>query len=156
MINEQIGWTGKWNIEVIDSKTRQIIDSVEINNRIMDAALDELIKVLQGLPVDLEIEYMALGTNNTAITNTDTQLGTEIFRTPPISETKTATGTLRTVFTVLDSEAVAQIEEIGIFGGSTAGAGANTGTLISRILWSRNKTANEEIQFTRTDRMTRG
>ena len=155
MINEQIGWKGKWNIEVIDSKTRQIIDSVEINNRIMDAALDELIKVLQGLSTDLKIEYMALGTGNTAITNSDTQLVTEIFRTAPISETKTATGTLRTIFTVLDSEAVAQIEEIGIFGGSTATGTADTGTLISRILWSRNKTANEEIQFTRTDRMVR-
>jgi hypothetical protein len=154
-MTSEIAWKGKWKIEVIDSKTRQLIDSTEVNNRIMDAVLDELVKILQGEATDLKIEYMALGTSNVAIANNQTQLGAEIFRTTPVQFDSLTTGTLTTKFIVLDSEAVGQIEEIGIFGGSTATGTANTGTLISRILWSRNKTANEEIQFTRTDRMVR-
>ena len=154
MINE-CKWEGYWTIKVIDKHTREVLEETEIKNRIMNLALDEMLKVLQGTATDLKIEYMALGTSNTAITNNDLTLGAEIFRTPPIAQAKTGTGELSTTFTVLDSEAVAQIEEIGIFGGSGASITADTGTLISRILWSRSKTQNEEIQFSRLDRMVR-
>jgi len=153
MINDY-GYLGKWTIKVIDKITGKVTEET-IKNRIMNAALDELIKVLNGDAVDLEIGYLALGTNNAAITNTDTTLGTEIFRTAAVSKTLTATGELTSIFIVLDSEAVATIEEIGIFGGSTATATVDTGTLISRILWHKIKTNSEEIQFTRTDRIVR-
>ena len=154
MINE-IQWQGLWKIRVIDKNTKEVLEETEIKNRIMNLALDEMLKALQGLTPDLDIAYMALGTSNTPLTNNDLTLGAEIFRTPPISQNKTATGELTTVFTVLDSEAVAQIEEIGIFGGSGATITADTGTLISRVLYSRNKTNSEEIQFTRIDRVVR-
>jgi hypothetical protein len=149
-------WQGIWKIKVIDKNTQKVLEETEIKNRIMNAALDELLKVLEGDVPDMNIAYMALGTSNTPLANTQTQLGAEIFRTQPISQNKTGVGELTTVFTVLDSEAVDQIEEIGIFGGSTATASADTGLMISRILWSRNKTANEEIQFSRIDRLVRG
>lgn len=154
MTNDYV-WKGFWKIKVIDKNTKEVLEETEIKNRIMNTALDELLKVLQGQTTDLEIKYMALGTSNTAVTNSQTQLGSEIFRTGISSQTKTDTGELTTVFIVLDIEAVAQIEEIGIFGGSTATGTVNTGTLISRILWSRDKTNSEEIQFTRIDRMVR-
>jgi hypothetical protein len=150
------GWQGIWKIKVTDKNTREVLEETEIKNRIMNQALDELLKVLQGGSSDMNVAYMALGTSNTPLTNTQTELGAEIFRTPPISQNKTGVGELTTVFTVLDNEAVAQIEEIGIFGGSTATASADSGIMISRILWSRNKTANEEIQFSRIDRLVRG
>ena len=151
---DKIGWQGIWNIQIKNKDTGQI-EETQIKNRVMNAALDELLKVLQGDTTDLEIKYLALGTSNTAVTDTQTQLGTEIFRTQLQSSSKTGTGELTSLFIVLDSEAVGQIEEIGIFGGSSASASANSGTLISRILWSRNKTASEEIQFTRIDRIVR-
>ena len=153
-MNNFTGWQGKWKITVMENG--RIIEETEIKNRIMDVALDELLKSLQGVSPDLEIKYMALGTSNTAVTNTQTQLDTEIFRTAPVSQAVTGTGELTTGFIVLDTESVGLIEEIGIFGGSLASVSANSGTLISRILWSRNKTASEEIQFTRIDRMIRG
>ena len=156
MISEESNWVGKWAIRVIDSETRKIKEETVVKNRLMNAALDEMIKVLQGQSTDMEIKYLALGTGNTAITDTDTTLDTEIFRTADQSLTKTDTGELTSLFIVLDSEAVAAIEEIGVFGGTTATATADTGTLISRILWSRNKTATEEIQFTRIDTIGRG
>ena len=148
-------WQGLWKIRVVDKNTKEVLEETEIKNRIMNLALDEMLKVLQGLTPDMNIAYMALGTSNAPLTNNDLTLGAEIFRTPPISQNKTATGELTTVFTVLDSEAVAQIEEIGIFGGSGATITADTGTLISRVLYSRNKTNSEEIQFTRIDRVVR-
>jgi hypothetical protein len=154
VIND-IGWQGLWKIKVIDSKTREVIEETEVKNRIMNLALDELLKVLEGDATDMELKYMALGTDDTPLTNNDLTLGTEIFRTPPISQNKTGTGELTTVFTVLDSEAVGNIEEIGIFGGTGAGAGVDTGLMISRILWKRTKTNSEEIQFSRVDRMVR-
>jgi len=151
---DDYGYLGKWTIKVTDKVTGEVTEET-IKNRIMDAALDELIKVLNGDAVDMGIAYIALGTGNTAITNTDTVLDTEIFRTAAVSKTKTSTGELTSIFIVLDSEAVATIEEIGIFGGSTATASADTGTLISRILWHKVKSNSEEIQFTRTDRIVR-
>jgi hypothetical protein len=149
MIKDSHGWKGTFIIETPDGKET-------IHNRVMNAALDELLKPLQGIAPNLEIKYLALGTSSTAITDTDTKLGAEIFRTQFTTKTKTGTGQLTSVAVVLDSEAVAIVEEIGVFGGSGATAAANSGTLISRILWHRNKTANEQIQFTRIDQIVRG
>ena len=152
---EQSTHMGFWQIKVIDKNTQtETTDTVK--NRIMNNTLDELLKVLQGSATNLQIKYLALGTGSTAVTDSDTTLDTEIFRTPVTTSTKTGTGQLTTLFVVLDSEAVASITEIGIFGGSSATSSANSGTLISRILWSRNKTASEEIQFTRIDTIGRG
>lgn len=126
-----------------------------IHNRVMNTVLDQFVEAYQGNSVDLEIAYLALGTGNTAITDTDTTLDTEIFRTPITDQIKTATGEIKTDFVVLDTEAIGSIEEIGIFGGSTATASADTGTLISRILWTKVKTNSEEINFRRTDKVVR-
>ncbi|MFZ5352736.1 MAG: hypothetical protein ACOZCL_08435 [Bacillota bacterium] len=147
MINK-IGWQGTFTIETNGEKE-------EINNRVMDAALNELIEILIGNAADIDVKYLALGTSNAAVTDSQTQLGNEIFRTQYINRERSATGEVTSKFVVLDNEAVAQIEEIGIFGGSTATATANTGTLISRILWSRNKSNSEEINFTRVDKVVR-
>lgn len=124
-------------------------------NTIMNTVLDQVIRCYLAESPDLEIKYLALGTGNTAVTNSDTQLDNEIFRTPITVQEETGVGVLKTEFIVLDTEAVAQIEEIGIFGGSSASASANTGTLISRILWSKNKTNSEELNIIRTDRVVR-
>jgi hypothetical protein len=143
------GWEGIFKIKV-NGKEEIIF------NRVMDTALDEFIKVLQGLSTDMQIKYLALGTSDIAITNTQTTLGAEIFRTQFTTTDKTGIGELTNLAIVQDSEAVASIREIGVFGGSSATSTADTGVLISRILWSRDKTASEEIQFTRIDKITRG
>ena len=99
---------------------------------------------------------MALGTGSTAVSDTSTQLEHEFFRTAFVSTTKPDIGVLEKVAIVLDSEAVGQIEEIGIFAGSTASTATNSGIMISRTLYSRNKTNLESIQFTRRDTIARG
>ena len=149
---DKYGWQGIVIAQV--KKNGKIIEEKTIYNRVMNLALDEFIKVLYDNP-DMNIEYLALGTDNTAVADNQTKLVAEIFRCAYVSRTKTATGELTTVFVVNDSEAVATLEEIGIFCGSTASATVDTGTMSSRILWHRAKTANEEIQFTRIDRIVR-
>ena len=149
MIKEKIGASGKFDIYV-NGKLE-----ASISNRLMNAVLDDLAECYQGTAPDLEIKYLALGTGNTAVTNSDTTLDTEIFRTPVTSQTKTGTGAVQTDFVVLDSEAVASIEEVGIFGGASATASADTGVLISRILWSKVKTNSEELNIVRTDTISR-
>jgi hypothetical protein len=154
--NEKLGWCGKFEIIVKNKETGEITEEIKFN-RVMDNVLDKLVKTLQGDAPDLEIEYLALGTGNTAITDSDTTLDTEIFRTPyTLRDATLGTGIMEHTFVVLDTEAVATIEEIGIFGGSTATASADTGTLISRILWHKVKSNSEEIQFIRTDTIGRG
>lgn len=148
MINE-LGWQGTFKIKTKDGEEI-------IKNRIMDAALTELLKVLTGDATNMELKYLAVGTDNTPVTNNDTQLGNEIFRTQFTSSSVTGTGELTSLAIILEAEAIGTIEEIGIFAGSTANASADSGILVSRILWHRVKTANDEIQFTRVDRIVRG
>ena len=129
-----------------------------IKNIITDVALNKEIEILLGNAPDMEIEYMAFGTNNTAPAVTDTQLGAESGRFPPtIAFSRTAIGVTEGSFFLTSTDLVGvSIREIGVFCGSTATASANTGTLLSRILWSFNKTANDEIEIVRTDTVERG
>jgi hypothetical protein len=151
MINrEQLGVLGGYEI-YINGEFKEFV-----KNRLMDTVLSQMIGIYRGQSTNLEILYLALGTDNTAVTDTDTALGNEIFRTPVSTSSNVTTGEILTEFVVLDNEAVASIEEIGIFGGSGASGAADSGTLISRILWSKTKTSSEEITFRRTDKVVRG
>lgn len=154
-MKEKVSWSGTFEIEVRDTETGEIRTKI-IHNKVMDTVLSQLVSTLQGNNPNLEIKYLALGTSNAAVTTSDTELGAEIFRTPVSAQTVSAVGELTTDFTVLDAEAVGNIQEIGIFGGSTATATANTGTLISRVLWSKIKTNSEELSFKRIDKIGRG
>jgi hypothetical protein len=155
-MTENIGWHGEYAIRVVNKETGEVTEEVKIN-RVMNTVLDKLRSVLEGVAPNLEIKYLALGTGNTAIADTDSVLDTEIFRTLYVARDNTiGTGKISHTFVVLDSEAVGTIEEIGIFGGSTASGTVDTGTLISRILWHKIKTNQEEIQFIRTDTIGRG
>jgi len=134
-----------------------IIKEEVVKNRIMDQALDKEAEILKCVAPDLEIKYVAIGTGTTALTNTDTQLANEVFRVIPSNPpTKTATGEITTEFVVLETEAQVEIKEVGIFCGSAATATANSGTLLSRVLWNFDKRSNIELSITRVDRIVRG
>jgi ribosomal protein L10 len=155
MINEKTFWDGIFEINIKNKITGEI-KKEKIHNRLMNIALQELVKPLTGTAANLEIKYLAVGTGATAVTDNDAALAAQIFRTPDTSLSANATGQVTSEFIVLDSEAVATIEEIGIFGGTSATLTANVGILISRILWHHVKTSSEEITFRRIDTLTRG
>jgi hypothetical protein len=155
MINNKTFWDGVFEIKIKDKITGKI-KTEELHNRLMNAALQELVKPLTGTAANLEIKYLALGTGTTAVTDNDTSLATEIFRTPDTSLSANATGQITSEFIVLSSDATATISEIGIFGGTSATLTANVGICISRILWHHVKTSTEEITFRRIDTIVRG
>lgn len=154
MIND-IGWQGEYNIVVRNKETGQIT-SETVLNRVMNVALNNLSDILTGVPVDLKIKYLAVGTSDAPITDADIALGNEIFRTQSVSNPiRVSTGHIETDFVILDSEAVGSVKEIGIFAGNTATGTSGTGKLISRILWSKEKTNSEEITIKRIDKVVR-
>jgi hypothetical protein len=118
-----------------------------IRNRITNAGLNEMVKALDGTN-DIALGYFAIGTGTGSIDDTDTTLGNETFRTSELTASRTGTGEFTSTYTVIDSEAVGVWEEIGFFGGSGASASADSGTMLSRILYSREKTSLEEIDIT--------
>ena len=128
-----------------------------VKNIITDIALNKEIGIYAGTAPDMQIMYCAFGTDNTAPTASDTTLGSESGRFAVTTATATGgTGIVTTGFYLTASDLVGvNIEEIGIFCGSTATASADTGTLLSRILWSFAKTVNDEIEIVRTDTVAR-
>lgn len=156
-MNDTLGHVGEWQI-IIKNVRENTIEKKIIKNRITDNAITELMLPLYttASTPNMLIKYIAFGTSSTPVSTADTQLYAESSRfSPTVSPTKTTTGEVKTEFTILATEAVGQIEEIGIFCGDTASATANTGLMLSRILWSHNKTNTEEIIFKRYDRLVR-
>ena len=150
-------WSGKWNIRAVDTDTQEVLHEETIHNMIMNVALDELYKPLYGVTADLELKYLAIGTSATAVAPTQTALDTEVFRTTYQSLTTSSNQEVISNFIVIDSEAQVLIEEIGIFGGTSASGTTDSGTMISRILFTYDKTpTNIELQFQRTDKVQRG
>lgn len=129
------------------------VERVEMHNLITDLLFNLYRDALAGdvTADEFEIKYMALGDDNTAPTTGDTTLGNETFRKALTSSSKPATGQYKTIFYVTPDEAIGNIEEIGWFTGPLAGAGADSGTMIARVLWSHTKTALHSLQIERTD-----
>lgn len=115
---------------------------------ITNTALNKLRDVLYE-----DINYIAVGDSDAVIEN-PTQLGNEIFRTPVTNRSKTAIGVSEAMTSILDSDGSLSIREIGVFANGTDEP--NTGTLVSRVLWKRDKTGAETIQINRIDTIRRG
>ena len=154
-MQDNTGWQGYFDI-FIKSKDGDWEHDRTIKNTITDGGLNLLRDCLYSNTTDGMIRYVAVGTSSATTLTTATQLTNEIFRKPIYSKaTTSATGTIITTTILFETEAVANIQEIGVFAGSTASATANSGIMISRILYSRNKTNIESIQIQRTDSIGR-
>lgn len=129
-----------------------------VHNRIVNNTINEFANCFIGSRlVDLEIKFLAVGTDDTPVSDTSTQLGAEIFRTQPeIDPVQVSNGRVDTQFALLKNDAVAHIKEVGIFVSATATSTPNSGVLHTRILWDYDKTANEEIIIKRIDIIKRG
>lgn len=144
-------WTGVVEVLVRDAETGRVKRRDVVRNLIVDGALDAVADHLRGVTTtDLQIGYVAVGSNATAPANGDTQLVTETFRKQVTKQTDDGTGRTRTELFISKAEAVGQIEEVGFFAGA-ATAVANSGLLVARILYSHDKTASETLTLIRTD-----
>jgi len=143
-------WKSNVKITVRDLEGR-ILDVKEFPNLLTNVGFNMVRDLLNGAIADGEIKYMALGDGATAPAVTDTILGNETFRKIMTSQVNGGTGELVSTVYVSPSENNVQIEEIGWLAGAGAGAGSPSGIMVSRVLYSRLKTAFESIEVERTD-----
>jgi len=66
-------------IESIDKYTGKVIKRVKVHNTIVNNGLERIAKLL-GKISSTGFDYLAVGTDDTAVQNTDTALGTEVVR----------------------------------------------------------------------------
>lgn len=153
-----LGWLGQWEV-IISDRHGNIIEQTGIRpNLITDAGLNMFRDLLSGAITDGEIKYIGLGSGTTTPDYSQTQLVNEQFRklTTFQGNDNTALGKLTTELYVTDMEANGfRTEEIGWFAGSGATAASNSGIMIARILYSRQKNNLESWTIRRTDTIGR-
>jgi hypothetical protein len=132
----------------------KVIDRVEFHNKVPTVALSMMRDVLKGDVSDGEIKRLALGDDDTAPADGDVALGNETLRKQITSSSEPSSTSFKTVVYINPDEAVGAIEEIGWFAGASAGDDADSGILVSRVLYSRVKTSVESLQIERTDTFT--
>lgn len=151
------GWMGKWELIISDLAENVIERTCLKPNLIMDVGLNMLRDLINGTISDGEIKYIALGSSTTAPITTQTTLVAEQFRKAVTSQTVMAgVGSLETLGYIAESEGNSfKTEEIGWFAGVAASGTANTGIMVARILYSRQKTALEIWSIIRVDTFNR-
>jgi hypothetical protein len=142
--HKHIGIFQIWEIDKYKKTKKQI---EEIHNLITNVCLEAEAKIFMGYAPNMQIEYIALGDDNTAVAATDTTLTNEVFRTNYVSQTYSATGIVTTEFYITDTAANGEdIQELGVFAGNTANDTVDTGSLISHVLWNYG-TKSSGIEF---------
>jgi len=118
----------------------------EEHNIITDACLNRVAStfICCTLSFYFGIDWLAIGDDNTPVASTDTTLGNELFRTQYVSRSNTDNVT-KGDFYVTDTDFSGDIEELGIFGGLTASTTADSGGLLSHVLWDYTKSSSEEL-----------
>ncbi len=151
-------WRWRTNVKIIvrdlDGK---VLEVKRIRNLITTVGLGMVIDLMHaGGPADGKIRYMAVGSNATPPAIGQTQLVAETFRKAFTTQAEVTAISLKTTTYIAPAEAVGAIEEIGWFATPAAGGGINSGVMVSRILYSRNKTNLESIQCDRVDSIVEG
>lgn len=154
----RFGWFGRWEIQIFDWSGNLVERTGLRPNLITDAGLNMFRDLLSGAITDGEIKYVALGNSATAPANGQTQLVAEQYR-KQVTSSQTNGGTAgvltTTVYVPPDEANSFLCQEIGWFAGAAASAGVNTGTMIARVLYSRQKTALESWTIRRVDSIGR-
>lgn len=139
------------------NKVTGVTEVKEIRNKIPNDVLNKLINPLTGALTDLTIKYFAVGTGAGVTSDTQSTLNAEVFRTLPVEgPALTTIGKVETGFIILDSEANVNIREVGIFVGTAATLALNSGILLSRVEYTKDKNPNEELSIKRVDIIGRG
>lgn len=154
ILQELLGIGDIVKIEIYDLDGK-LIDFVVIKNKITTVNLNMLRDVYRGTVTDGKIKYLAWGSDNTAVSAAHTTLVAEFGRKAITSQAAGAAGVVTTTTYVAPYEANApKVEELGWFAGVDATGTVDTGIMVGRILYSRDKTAIESWNVVRTDTFT--
>ena len=157
-MKDTIGFSGRFEITITDTKTghsRLLIIENMLTNLNMMAHLNMLAGQTSGMTLnDLEIKYLAVGSNGTPESPDQTQLFNETFRTPFLTKTITGSFTLSSIFRMNTGDGNGPVLEMGIFGGPLATSAPNSGNMISRITMNEVKSENKIWDINRVDAVT--
>jgi hypothetical protein len=149
LIAEAIPWRGVVRITVRRPGSRGKVSVIE--NTITDAGRNLLAAALWDGGALPEITYLAVGDDNTTPAISDTALGHERFRKVVTSSTAgVSVGEAINTIYLAPFDANFQIEELGFYAGA-ATTTPDSGTLVARVLYSKDKDNLEAIQVERTD-----
>jgi hypothetical protein len=160
LINEKIGIVGRVKVRTYPAHLEQkiiqlfeqgktaeqiaeIIPAIgeEVHNLVMTKGRQLIFQLLAG-NTTVGLKYLAIGTGTTAPAIGQSQLTSESFRKLITSFSYDSTTIYCDTF-IAASEANITWQEVGMFGNSTAGAGANSGDLMARALLSQVKTSTQ-------------
>lgn len=151
------GWLGEWELEIREGgQVKEIVPLT--HNLITDAGLNMFRDILKGDVTDGKIKYVGLGNDATAPANSQADLVAEQFRKIVTSQNvdPVTAGKLYTEVYIADTEANAfKCEEMAWFAGAAASGTADSGIMIARVLYSRQKSSTESWTFRRTDTVQR-
>jgi hypothetical protein len=147
------GWHGSFEVHSFFRDGRMQID--RFPNLIMDGWLNAVRDAtMSATPIDLQIKYIALGKDDGTVlplAPTNTKLGNEVERKPFAKVETDGTGRVKRTVVITSDEGNFHIKEIGIFAGSSATSVINTGILVARVFYDRDKDELESINIIRTD-----
>jgi hypothetical protein len=153
-------WIGQWELVITDTKTGKVKSTEVIKpNLITDAGLNMMRDLLRGTITDGKIKYVALGDGATAPAVGQTKLVNERFRKIVTSQNPDAVtaGKLYTEVYISDVEGNGfTCEEMGWFAGAGASGSTDSGIMVARVLYSKEKSATESWTIRRTDTIARG
>jgi len=143
-----------WNSNVkidIHNENGSLVDTTQFHNIITDDGMWWMARAIGSSYYEPKIIYCGWGLTNTAPSTTQTKLIAESGRKIITSYSVTSSAGCVTVCYLSPTDAIVNIQELGWFVGSSANASSDTGCMISRTLYSRNKTNLESITIIRTD-----
>lgn len=146
------GWHGAFEVHVM--RKGQDPEIVKFPNLITNAWLNAVRDATLGEITDLEIKYIALGKDNGTILPLDpsnTRLGNEVERKPFTKVEKDGTGRVKRTVNINSAEGNFHIKELGIYAGASATSALNSGILVARVFYDRDKDELESINIVRTD-----
>jgi hypothetical protein len=130
----------EYNIELIrtDHWTGEVIDKSEIHNIIVNDGLERIAKLLNGESV-APFTHIAIGTDDTASTATDTALGAEVAKEEATASYEASYKAKWSHKFVFGSGESYTIEEIGVFAGTT---------MLNRAIAPEGKAVDSETDLT--------
>lgn len=142
MINSEIKATGRLSV-VLTDEDGNVKDTRDINNLVVSDGLDYIASRMKDATATA-MGYMAIGTNNTAASASDTTLGTELDRNALTSTTVTS-NEVAYVASWAAGDGTGAITEAGLFNASSGG------DMLARTVFSVvNKAANDTLSITWT------
>lgn len=122
-------------IDIHDAKTNKIIKTIKKHNLVTTIGKN-LVRDLLGIAAGVTgLNYIALGTDDTAPAVGDTTLGTEVFR-DTFTDTIYTSGVVNFKYFLDSSSANGNtLNEAGLFG-DDATASANSGTLFAHVTYT--------------------